>query len=213
MHEKLQVPTIYTIIPGCHFRERSMINNVGLFAAKLVTERILEPQAQLRQLEKMRADLPDSYFLEYYLGKNMQAQGEMAKAAVHLKRALTLRPEEEDIPYIYSHLGDCLKDLGEYEQAITFLQIGAEYDPDRPDIHNLLGFCYFKQEEHEKAIDHFRRAVELNPASAIDYANLGVNYKKLAQPEEAIKYFQLALSLDPGIEFAQNHLAELNAGQ
>jgi ribosomal protein S12 methylthiotransferase accessory factor len=190
-----------------------MINNVGLFAAKLVTERILEPQAQLRQLEKMRADLPDSYFLEYYLGKNMQAQGEMAKAAVHLKRALTLRPEEEDIPYIYSHLGDCLKDLGEYEQAITFLQIGAEYDPDRPDIHNLLGFCYFKQEEHEKAIDHFRRAVELNPASAIDYANLGVNYKKLAQPEEAIKYFQLALSLDPGIEFAQNHLAELNAGQ
>ena len=212
MHDKLKIPTIYTIVPGCHFRERSMINNVGLFAAKLVTERILEPQAQLRQLEKMRADLPDAYFLEYYIGKNMQAQGEFATAAAHLERALTLNPEEEDIPYIYSHLGDCLKDMGEYELAIAALKKGEELDEERPDIHNLLGFCHFKQEDHEKAIAHFRRAVELNPASAIDYANLGVNYKKLAQTEEAIKYFQLALSLDPRIEFARTHLAELNAG-
>ena len=212
MHEKLKIPTIYTIIPGCHFRERSMINNVGLFAAKLVAERILEPQAQLRQLEKMQAELPDSYFLEYYLGKNMQAQGELAQAVAHLERALTLGPEEEDIPYIYSHLGECLKDLEEYAQAIASLQKGAEYDEDRPDIHNLLGFCHFKLGDYATAIGHFRRTVELNPVSAIDYANLGVNYRKLGNSAESIRYFELALNLDPGIEFAKIHLAELSAG-
>jgi len=209
MHAKLKIPTIYTIIPGCHFRERSMINNVGLFAAKLVTERISDPDAQLQQLLKMQQELPDAYYLEYYLGKNMQAQGELPAAVAHLKRALTLNPEEEDIPYIYSHLGDCLKDMGEYEDAIAALSEGAGYDAERPDIHNLLGFCHFKLADYKTAIHHFNRTVELNPASAIDYANLGVNYRKLNKSDEAIKYFQLALSLDPSIEFAHAHLSEL----
>ncbi len=209
MHEKLKIPAIYTIIPGCHFRERSMLNNVGLFAAKLVTERIEDPDAQLAQLMKMRQYLPEAYYLEYYLGKNMQARGELAAATAHLERALTLHPAEEDIPYIYSHLGDCLKEMGEYEQAIAVLNKGAEYDEERPDIHNLLGFCHFKLADYETAIRHFSRTVELNPASAIDYANLGVNYRKLNRREEAIRHFQLALSLDPGIEFAHSHLAEL----
>ena len=211
MHEKLQVPAIYTIIPGCHFRERSRINNVGLFAAKLVTERICDPDEQLVQLLKMQQYLPDAYYLEYYLGKNMQGQGDLATAVAHLERALTLQPEEEDLPYIYSHLGDCLKDLGEYDRAIGALHKGIDYDEERPDIHNLLGFCHFKRNEYETAITHFHRAVELNPASAIDYANLGVNYRRLGNSEEAIRYFELALALDPAIEFARTHLAELRA--
>ena len=211
MHEKLQVPAIYTIIPGCHFRERSRINNVGLFAAKLVTERICDADEQLVQLLKMQQYLPEAYYLEYYLGKNMQGQGDLATAVAHLERALTLQPEEEDLPYIYSHLGDCLKDLGEYARAIGALHKGIDYDEERPDIHNLLGFCHFKRNEYETAITHFHRAVELNPASAIDYANLGVNYRRLGNNEEAIRYFELALALDPAIEFARTHLAELRA--
>ena len=209
MHDRLRIPTIYTIIPGCHFRERSMINNVGLFAAKLAAERISEPGAQRRQLLKMQEFLPDAYYLEYYLGKNMQAMGALPEAVSHLERALTLNPEEEDIPYIYSHLGDCLKDMDRHEDAITALKKGAACDDERPDIHNLLGFCHFKLADYETAISHFNRTVELNPASAIDYANLGVNYRKLEKNEEAIKYLQLALSLDPTIAFARSHLAEL----
>lgn len=209
MHEKLKLPTIYTIIPGCHFRERSMSNNVGLFAAKLAAERISEPQAQRRQLLKMQEHLPDAYYLEYYLGKNRQAMGDLPEAILHLERALTLNPEEEDIPYIYSHLGDCLKDMGRHEEAIAVLRKGASHDNERPDIHNLLGFCHFKLADYETAISHFNRTVALNPASAIDYANLGVNYHRLNKNGEAIKYLQLALSLDPAIAFAKSHLAEL----
>ena len=143
------------------------------------------------------------------MGKNMQAIGALPEAIFHLERALTLNPEAEDIPYIYSHLGDCLKDMDRYEEAIAVLKKGAACDDERPDIHNLLGFCHFKMADYETAISHFNRTVELNPASAIDYANLGVNYRKLEKNEEAIKYLQLALSLDPTISFAQSHLAEL----
>ena len=210
MHDELQIPAIYTIVPGAHFRERSMICDVGLFAAKLVAERFDNPIECNGHLARMGELLPDAYYIQFYLGRNMHAMGLYDEGVAHLRRALELDPEEEDIPYIYSYLGNCLKDKGEYAEAIATLHTGLEHDEERPDIHNLLGVCHYKEENYNAAIAHFRRAVELMPSSAIDYANIGVNYRKLGQNEEAIKYFQLALSLDPGIEFAREQLAEIS---
>ncbi len=210
-HPDLKIPAIYTIIPGCHFRERSRISNVGLFAAKLVSERIEDPQARAQQLMQMQEILPDAYYLEFYLGQNLINLGLLEEALKHLERALTLNPEEEDIPYIYSFLGDTLKALGRYDEAITAIEKGREYDDERPDFHNILGVCYFKLERYEDAIERFHRAVHLHPSSAIDYANLGVNYRKIGNNEEAVKFFELALSMDESIEFAASQLAEMQA--
>ncbi len=208
-HPQLQIPASYTIVPGCHFRERSRISNVGLFAAKLVTERIHDPGQQGLHLMQMQEVLPEAYYLEFYLAKNLISQGVYQEALIHLNKALTLQPEEEDIPYIYSFLGDTLKTLGLYDEAITAIEKGRTFDDERPDFHNILGVCYFKKELYEKAIERFLRAVELAPTSAIDYANLGVNYRKIDQQQEAIRYFELALEMDPTIDFAREQLMEL----
>jgi ribosomal protein S12 methylthiotransferase accessory factor len=212
MHPQLGLPTLYTIVPGAHFRERSMSKNAGLFAAKLMAERITDPAESNRHLAGMQKLLPDAYFIEFYLGKNLQAMGRYEEALGHLRRSLKLDPMAEDLPYIYSYIGSCLKDMGQYDEAIAALASGAELDNTRPDIHNLLGFCHFKRGEYEIAIEHFTKTVELNPSSATDYANLGVNYRRLEKNDEAVKYFQLALSLDPSIEFARTHLEELTGG-
>jgi ribosomal protein S12 methylthiotransferase accessory factor len=211
MHPQLRIPTIYTIVPGAHFRERSMVSNAGLFAAKLVNELITDPEEKARHFERLEKLAPASYFIEFYLGQNLYNTGRPADALPHLRQALALNPDEEDIPYIYSFMGSCLKDLEQYEEAIATLKQGAEHDDERPDLHNLLGFCYFKLTDHEAAVRHFSRAVHLAPNSAIDYANLGVNYRKLGRKEEAMKSLGLALALDPSIAFAQQHLAELSA--
>jgi len=211
MHDELQIPTIYTIVPGAHFRERSMISNAGLFAAKLVNELLADPAEKACHLTRLEKLLPGSYFIEFYLGQNLYNLGQPGAALPHLQLALTLNPDHEDIPYIYSFMGSCLKDLERYEEAITTLKKGTEHDDERPDLHNLLGFCHYKLADHEAAVAHFSKAVYLAPTSAIDYANLGVNYRKLGKKEEAMKSFTLALSMDPGIEFAQKHMAELAA--
>lgn len=208
-HPDLLIPAIYTIVPGAHFRERSMGRNAALFAAKMAAELIPDPHASNHQLTMMSKLLPDSYYIEFYLGKNLLKLKEYEKALKHLQKALTLEPLAEDLPYIYSFIGDCLKDLGRYEEAVNFLGKGAALDDERPDIHNLLGFCYFKLENYQTAISHFNRSVALNPSSAIDYANLGVNYRKLNNKDAAIKNFHLALALDPTIDFARNNLEEL----
>ena len=207
-HPQLQVPAVYTIIPGAHFRERSRISNVGLFAAKLIAEKIKNPAESSRQLRAMQEILPDAYYLEFYLGRNLIDLGQLEEAISHLEHSLTLNPEAEDIPYIHSYIGDCHKNLGDYDKAIAAINQGLTHDEERPDMHNIMGVCYFKKNDFEKAIDHFHRAVELAPASAIDYANLGVNYRKTGQTDEAVKYFEIALSIDPSIDFARQQLEE-----
>ncbi|MEJ2691351.1 MAG: YcaO-like family protein, partial [Deltaproteobacteria bacterium] len=211
MHPKLEMSTIYTIVPGAHFRERSRISNVGLFAAKLIFEQIEAPAESTLYLEKMEQLLPEAYYIQFYLGRNLVSLGRYQEGLYHLKQALELNPLEEDVPYIYSFMGDCLKDMERYQEAIEVLHKGTELDDERPDLHNLLGFCHFKLADYEAAVRHFARTVHLNPASAIDYANLGVNYRKLGKLEEAKNNLEIALSLDPSIDFARIHLDQINA--
>ncbi len=208
-HPQLQIPAIYTIVPGAHFRERSMMHDVGLFAAKLLVELVEDPGILEEKLARLEGLVPDTYYLDFYRGRNLYATGDPIEALKYFEQALTLSPEHEDLPYIYSYMGHCLKDLERYDEALAVLEKGLAEDEERPDIYNMMGVCFFKKEEYDQAVKSFLRAVELNPSSAMDYANLGVNYRRLGNKEEAIHFFTLALSLDPAIEFAQQQLAEL----
>jgi ribosomal protein S12 methylthiotransferase accessory factor len=210
-HEQLDIPALYTIIPGAHFRERSMVQDVGLFSAKLLMELVDDNALLEKKLQQMEALLPAAYYLEFYRGKNFVNMGFPESAIGHFDRSLTLQPEPEDLPYIYSYKGYCLKEMGRYEEAIAVLTQGLSEDDERPDMHNMLGVCHFKQQDFETAIFHFKRAVDLNPASGIDYANLGVNYSRLGKKDEAIHYFTISLTLDPSLDFARNELAALLA--
>jgi ribosomal protein S12 methylthiotransferase accessory factor len=208
-HPSLQIPAIYTIISGAHFRERSMIQNVGLFAAKLLVELVEESEELEKKLAAMEQLIPDAYYLAFYRGRNLYGQGLLEAAIMAFDRALSLFPEQEDLPYIYSYKGSCLKDLGDYDAAIETLELGLAEDEERPDLYNMLGVCCYKKELYNQAIVYFHRAVELNPVSAMDYANLGVNYRKVGNRDQAVHFFTIALSLDPTIEFARQQLSEI----
>ena len=212
-HPRLDIPALYTIVPGAHFRERSMIEDVGLFAAKLVEELLEDPDQKENKLRQMEGLLPGAYYLSFYRGRNAAEAGDCLAAIAYFDRALSLSPQAEDLPYIYSYKGSCLKDLERYAEAIDVLQKGLDEDEERFDIHNLMGVCLFKQQRYLEAIEHFQRAVAINPASGIDYANIGVNYNRLGRREEAIHFFTIALTLDPSLEFAQVQLDDLLAGQ
>jgi ribosomal protein S12 methylthiotransferase accessory factor len=208
-HPQLEIPALYTIVPGAHFRERSTRQDAGLFAAKLLNDLVDDTSLFENKLGVMESLLPESYYLSFYRGKSLFSRGDFAAAVNCFDTALGQNPEKEDLPYICSYKGHCLKDLGQYDAAIGVLKQGCDVDDEREDLHNLLGFCYFKKEEFETAINHFKRAVQLNPASAMDYANIGVNYNRLGNREEAIEFFSLALTLDPSLGFARDQLETL----
>ncbi len=208
IHPDLQIPAAYTIIPGAHFRERAASGDAPLFAAKLAAD-LLEPAELETKLTEMQQHLPDAYYLEFYRGRNFYEQGMIDAALPCFEQALTMQPNEEDRPYLYSYLGSCLRDLGRFKEAVPVLEQGLACDEERPDIHNILGVCHFKADRFEQAVHHFLRAVQLNPVSAIDYANLALNQQRLGRNQEAIINYQIALGQDPDIAFAAENLALL----
>jgi ribosomal protein S12 methylthiotransferase accessory factor len=209
-HAALQIPSFYTIIPGAHFRERAAGTSLGLFSAKLIAESGNALWA-IRELEKMNKLLPGKYYIQFFLGTSHLALEEPATALPFLEKALALDPKEQDVPSIYSYMGQCLKDLGQYREAIAAVQKAEALDRERTDVYNLMGFCYYKLKEYEKAIDCFKRVLDLNPASAIDYANIGSNYRDMGDREKAVSYYRIALELDPTIDFARESLQKLQS--
>ncbi len=212
MHPLLAVPAFYIIIPGTHFRERAVNSSVGMFCAKLIAERN-PPRVAIARLHQMEKELPGRYYVRFFLGISHLADGEPEVALARLEQALELDPNPQDIPGIYSHMGVCLKEMGEYGRALEVLAKGEKLDTDRTDIHNLKGFCHFKLKEHEKAVESFQAVLRLNPSSAIDHANIGVNYREMGEKEKAIAWFEMALAMDPSIGFARESLKKLRAGK
>ena len=208
IHDQLKIPAFYTIVPGAHFRERSLGTSVGMFSAKHIFDN--KPAADaIRQLKSMDKDLPGKYYINFYLGASHLSIDDPESASAYFRQSLTLEPTQQDIPSIYSYLGVALKDMGEYRQALEVLEEGAKLDRERTDIYNLMGFCHFKLQEHEAAIDNFNKVIALDPTSAIDYANIGANYTKMGEKEKARRYYQMALTLDDSIQFAKDGLEEL----
>jgi len=207
-HRKLEIPAFYTIIPGAHFRERATGTSVGMFSAKLITESG-DPEWSIARLQQVDALMPRRYYVKFFLGSCHLSMNKPSEALRYFEQALALDAKEEDIASIYSYMGICLKDLGQYRQAIAVLEKAEGHDNERTDIYNLMGFCYFKLKEHEKAIECFRQVLRLDPTSAIDYANIASNYRDMGKRELAIQYYQFALELDPSIRFAADNLTIL----
>ena len=207
-HSRLQIPALYTIVPGAHFRERAAGTSVGMFSAKLIAEKG-DPIQAVRELTLMDQALPGKYYIKFFLGLSHLNLGAPDRALPFFEAALALDPKQEDTVSIYSYMGVCLKDLEAYRDAIRKLETAEALDSDRTDVHNLMGFCYFKLKEHEKAIECFRNALKLDPTSAIDYANIASNYRDMGNREEAVRHYRLALELDPSIDFARENLERL----
>jgi ribosomal protein S12 methylthiotransferase accessory factor len=207
-HAQLQIPAFYTIIPGAHFRERSLGTSVAMFSAKHIYENN-PAAAAIMQLHDMDKALPGKYYVHFYLGASHLKLEEPQTAIACFRRALTLNPTEQDLPSIYSYLAVALKDLGEYRQALEVLHEGEKLDRERTDIYNLMGFCHFKLKEHPEAIANFEKVIQLDPSSTIDYANIAANYRQMDETEKAIRYFRMALTLNDSIQFAKDNLKAL----
>lgn len=209
MHDGLQIPAFYSIIPGAHFRERAVAASVGMFTARFITE-AFDPFKALSLLDELEAALPGKYYTSFYKGLMQATVYNYEKALQLFEDALSKEPVRLNMPDIYSHMGACQKDLELYDAAIDTCKKGLEIDDQRPDMFNTIGFCHFMLKAHELAIDAFEQALEIDPSLAINYANIGSNYRELKDYKLAIQYYEMALKIDPTIEFARDNIEKLS---
>ncbi len=208
MHEGLGVPAFYTIIPGAHFRERAVAASVGMFSARLITESY-DPVQALARLDELENALPGQYYTSFYKGLMFNALYEHEDALPQFEACLERDPARLNLPDIYSHMGTCLKDLGQYGPSLSSCEKGLAIDSQRPDMFNTMGVCCFMTKNYEKAIGHFENAIEVDPSLGINYANIGSSYRELGDITLAIKYYEMALKIDPSITFARENIEKL----
>ncbi|MGD8989152.1 MAG: YcaO-like family protein [Syntrophobacterales bacterium] len=207
-HPQLGIPTVYTIIPGAHFRDRTRDTSVPFHAAKIISQTVDGFHATTA-IKRLLDFFPNRYDLHFFLGLSLEYQGQPQEALQQFQTALDLHPRPLDVASVHTHIGVCLKDLGDYKGAIKALEQARELDPNLKEIYNILGFCYFKLKEHERSIKQFEKALEIDPGSAIDYANIGSNFREMGHKKEAIRLYRIALEMDPTIDFARESLAKL----
>ena len=208
MHDTLEIPAFYSIIPGAHFRERAVAASVGMFSARFITESF-DPVQALSRLDDLEEALPDKYYTSFYKGLMRNALHDHSAALKEFETALGRNPVKLNMPDIYSHMGSCLKDLEQYDRAIKTCEQGLAIDDQRPDMFNTMGFCHFMMKNHETAITCFENALSVDPSLAINYANIGSNYRELGDFKLAVKYYEMALEIDPSITFARDNIEKL----
>ena len=208
LHESIEIPAFYTIIPGAHFRERAVAASVGMFSARLITESF-DPVKALSKLDDLEKALPGKYYTSFYKGLMLNAIYDQKTALTEFETALKRDPVKLNMPDICSHMGACLKDLENYDRAVEICKKGLEIDEQRPDMFNTMGFCHFMLKNHETAITCFENALEVDPSLAINYANIGSNYRELGDFKLAIQYYEMALEIDPSITFARDNIEKL----
>jgi ribosomal protein S12 methylthiotransferase accessory factor len=204
----LNLPAVYVLIPGTHFLDRTRNTSVIFHLAKLAAL-YAPPSEALAALEELNTALPDRFDVHFFLGLALENQDHAGEALGHFRQALMLNPPAHELPSIYVHLGSCLKDLGNFQEAAEAFGQALGLDPHLKEAHHFLGFCYFKLEDYQRAVECFEKVIELDPGSAIDYANLGINLQRLGHRKEAAYVLKQALELDPTLDFAAKVLADL----
>jgi tetratricopeptide (TPR) repeat protein len=90
----------------------------------------------------------------------MTYDGDLATAARHIDRALSLAPEDLGVALDAARLAQT---LGRLDQAIAFDRYVVARDPVNPRAHYNLGVDYFYARRPDEAIAHWQTAVGLSP--------------------------------------------------
>ncbi|MFA4901724.1 MAG: YcaO-like family protein [Desulfobaccales bacterium] len=207
-HPRVNLPTVYVLVPGTHFLDRTR-NTTVIFHLAKVAALYAPPLMALAALAELDAAFPQRFDVNFFLGLALENQDRAHEALVHFRLAMEFDPPAHEIPSIYVHLGACQKDLGNFQEAAQAFTQAVALSPDLKEAHHLLGFCCFKLEDYQQAVECFEKVIDLDPGSAIDYANLGINLQRLGHPKEAAYVLKQALELDPTLDFAAQALADL----
>ena len=207
-HPLIGIPTVYVLIPGTHFLDRTRNTNVVFHLAKTAAL-YAEPSDGYAALQELNLAFPERFEVHFFLGLALANLGMTGEALEHLQKTLTLEPPAHEVPSIYVHLGVCHKNLENYPEAIAALQQALSLEPDLLEAYQQMGFCHFKLGRYQEAVASFEKAIELDHGSAIDYANLGINLLRLGHRQEAAYVLRQALELDASLDFAATALKAL----
>jgi tetratricopeptide (TPR) repeat protein len=105
------------------------------------------------------------------------------KARAYFARALQLEP---DLTIAYFHMGATFVKEMNWNEAIRYLELARQQEPDFPDTRKFLGYAYSNRGETQNAIDELNAYLQKQPF-AIDAPTIRQNIEKLRASLDSAK--------------------------
>jgi len=94
-------------------------------------------------------------------------------------------------------LGEALRMMERYREALPPLRKAAKADPDNLHVHFALGWCYKRVGRLDRAIAVLRRALRKAPREPLVHYNLACYWSLAGNKQQAIRFLSQALEIDP----------------
>ncbi len=123
----------------------------------------------------------------------LEEEGRTGQAIVCYRRALELKPEDEEVCF---NLGVAHARSGQIAEAEHYYREAIKLFPEYLEAHNNLGNLLTRQKRYADAMEEFNTALKLAPENASAHNNLGRVLAEQGNATEALKHFIESARLD-----------------
>jgi tetratricopeptide (TPR) repeat protein len=140
-------------------------------------------------VEKGASDI-DLYII---LGNGAKERGETQRAVLYYKKALG----DTTNYFLVLSLAQLLRELNEFEEAVTLLNSLKELFPFDLRVHTQLGDLYGRMEQFELSAMEFREALLIDSLYYPAILGLGIIFEISGQVDSSLRYYEKAIQLNP----------------
>ena len=130
--------------------------------------------------------------IEYFKGQVAILDEDYTAAIYHFDRAVKFNPLDGAA---YNDRALCMVELGESEEAFSYLDKGIEVEPDYPNVYHNKGWLLCKVGRTSEAMPYFEKALKLDPERPVTYENLACAYAELHEFSKALELYEKAYVL------------------
>ena len=162
--------------------------------------------ALFRRVLKIEPDNLDALIAYGVLLNSSKRSAE--KGMRYLVRAIKLDPKND---IAWSHLGESLILLGEYDKAETYIRKAAKINPENAQHWHRLGNVLEKKESYKEAIKMVKKSMEMDDTEETTWISLGRIYEKQNMYSEAHDAYTHALALDPNNQHIKSAMKKVES--
>ena len=140
--------------------------------------------------------------LLFLIGTAYIQQGKIEKGIQELKKSIYLKPENL---FAHSNLGNALKDLKRYDEALLSYDEALRINPNYADIHNNRGSVLKNLKNYNEALASYEKALQIKPDHSYAHNNKGNTLKDLKRYEEALASYDKAIKINPNFADTYNN--------
>lgn len=144
------------------------------------------PEVAEQKLKELRQLMPDEGVVKFAQAEFYYSVNQLEKALVLYESLMEAGETKVNGILLEERIGVCLALMGEFEEAIPYLEHALEDDATDERLYQL-GMTYAQIQENQKAIALFRQIKELSPHFSQVYYPLAELLKQENLPEEALK--------------------------